>query len=83
MGLLLQPNGDLATSLLYGMVGIGDQVHRNLVDLRRICHDQATVALNPLVNLDIRRDRRTNQLQYLRENLLDPYGFFSGSRSGG
>ena len=38
---LLQPNGDYAARLLYGMEGIGAEIYQNLVQLGRIGHDQA------------------------------------------
>ena len=72
---LPQADGYFSARLLHGMVGVGDDVHGDLMNLGRVRHDHAAVRLNILLYFDVGGNRRPGQFQYLFENILDSGGY--------
>ena len=68
---LLQRNPDLARVRLDGVVGVGHQVHDDLVHLGRIGHHRAAVLLDVREYGNIRRNRGDAQPEGFPEDFLD------------
>ena len=67
-----------SASLLNGMERIGDQVHGDLMYLRGICGNHATIAVDMACDFNIFGYRRLGQFQRFFQDRLNPDGQFLG-----
>ncbi len=73
---LFQLNKYRSAISLNGMIGIGDQVHHDLMHLRGISGGKAAIHIDMACDFNIHGYRGPDQLQCLFQNLLNPDGLF-------